>query len=303
MHGPLRAQDTNVHLPPDSLEHLLARAPFEPPDRLVGTRFADDRTSRAELVYEDGSVILAKWAPAPGGGEAFNNNPRYEVAAYQLQKLFLEPDEYVVPPTVVRSVSLSWYRERRRDVTATFGVAESVLCVHQYFLYRVTAENVFDAERFDADPAYARHWANANLLTFLIWHSDSNEGNLLVSTDPRNPRVFAVDNGLAFRSPPSDRGTRWRVLQVRRFPAETVERLRALTRRDLVRELGVLAQFEVVDGELVRTEPAEKWRPRRGVRVRDDGVQLGLTEAEIDDVRGRIEGFLRSVDEGRMETF
>ena len=293
----------NLPLPVDSLEHLLNHAPFELPDTLIGTRFAEDRTQRPLLIFENGPALVAKWARAPEGGEEFNNSPRYEVAAYEIQKLFLDEPEYVVPPTVMRMVPVSWYRTLDDDVDPTFDVGESVLVTLQVFLGRVSDENVFDEDRFEADSVYARYWGNANLLTYLIRHNDSNQGNLLISTIPSSPRVFAVDNGLSFRSPESNRGTRWRVLQVQRFPAHTVERLRELTEEDLHRHLGVLAQWELMEGELVPVEPGENWRDSRGIRERDDGVQIGLTENEIEDVWERIEDFLYTVDRGRMELF
>jgi len=208
----------------------------------------------------------------------------------------------VVPPTVMRMVPLSWYRELDEDVEATFRAGESVLVTLQYMLYQTTDENVFDEARLEADSVYARRWANANLLTHLIWHSDSNYGNLRISRTS-NARVFAVDNGLAFHSPESNRGTRWRVLRVDRFPAPAVERLRALTREELDGALGVLAQFERRNEELVPVEPGENWSPTRGIRQRDDGVQLGLTDDEIYGVWERVQSFLRAVDEGDMETF
>lgn len=300
--GSVRAQDSNVLLPADSLEYLLEHASMELPDTLVGTRFEGDRTSRVIFGYEDGTTLLVKWAPAPEGGEEFNNYPRYELAAYEIQKLFLDEPDYVVPPTVVRMFPLSWYRTLDEDVEPTFDVGESVLVTLQYFLFQTTDEGVFDEARLASDTTYARTWANANLLTHLIWHSDSNAGNLRISTSS-NARVFAVDNGLAFRAPDSNRGTRWRVLQVDRFPAAAVDRLRALTREELDRTLGVLAEFRLADGELVPVTPGENWRPRRGIRERDYGVQIGLTQYEIDDVWDRIRGFLRAVDRGSMETF
>ncbi|HSR41185.1 MAG TPA: hypothetical protein VLL48_03415, partial [Longimicrobiales bacterium] len=185
----------------------------------------------------------------------------------------------------------------------TFEGAESVLVVLQYFLSNVTDEDVFDPARFEADPAYARAWANANLLTYLIRHNDSNEGNLLVSTDPSEPRVFAVDNGLSFDSPWSNQGTRWRVLQVTRFPASSVSRLREVTREELRRRLGVLAQWEVRDGLLVPVEPTANLDPERGIRRGGGLVQLGLTAGEIDGLWRRLRDFLRTVDQGRMTLF
>ena len=296
-------QDGNILLPVDSIEYLLSEAPFELPEVLVGTRFAEDRTQQVDLWFEDGTGILTKWAQAPRGGEEFNNSPRYEIAAYEIQKLFLDGTEYVVPPTVPRAVPLDWYRTLDDRVDPTFRDAASVLVVLQYFAYQVTDEGVFDLDRFALDPAYARHWANANLFTHLIWHSDSNAGNLLISTRASNPRVFSVDNGVSFHSEGSDRGTRWRTLQVDRFPASTVERLRNVTEEGLHEVLGVLAQWEIVDGELVRVEPSENLRERRGVRQEDGVIQIGLTDAEIDDVWDRIEAFLGRVNRGRFSTF
>lgn len=298
------AQDGNILFPIDSLEYLLAEAPFEDPDTLMGTRFEGDRTQRVSLWFDEGATgVPVKWAPAPRGGERFNNVPRYEIAAYELQKLFLSGPEYVVPPTVPRMFSLDWYRTLDEEADPTFGNARSVLVVLQWFLFSVTDENVFDEERFGSDLAYTRHWANLNLLTYLIAHKDSNRGNLLISTDPENPRVFAVDNGVAFGSEESDRGTRWGDLQVDRFPRETVERLRTLTRADLQGALGVLAQWEVQGDELVRVEPGENWWPERGVRERDEGVQIGLTEGEILSVWRRVEFFLDRLERGHVEVF
>lgn len=301
--GVARAQDMNILFPTDSVEYLLMSAPFEFPDTLVDTRMEGDRTQRVPLWFDDATAILVKWAAAPRRGERFNNNPRYEIAAYELQKLFLDEPEYVVPPTVTRMVPLEWYRTVADDVDPTFDDAQSVLVVLQYFLYNVTGEDVFDRDRFDADTVYARHWANANLLTHLIEHKDSNVDNLLISTNADNPRVFAVDNGVAFRSRESNRGTRWRRLLVDRFPRATVERLRALTEEDLQEALGVMAQFELQGEQYVRVEPTENLRPGRGVREQDGVVQLGLDNREIRDVWRRIENFLNDVDRGRVEVF
>ena len=88
-----------------------------------------------------------------------------------------------------------------------------------------------------------------------------------------------------------------------RFPASTVERLRNVTEEGLHEVLGVLAQWEIVDGELVRVEPSENLRERRGVRQEDGVIQIGLTDAEIDDVWDRIEAFLSRVNRGRFSTF
>lgn len=298
--GHLPAQDSNIHLPAERADSLLTHAAFEIPDTM---RQLGHRSRLAILRFAGGGELPVKWAAAPRSGETFNNVPRYELAAYRLQRLFLDGPEYVVPPTAVRAVPLSRYPPAAGEERATFDRAESVLVLLQYFLSNVTADDVFDARRFGADPAYARNWANVNLLTHLIAHNDSNTGNLLLSRSPANPRVFAVDNGISFRSEaPSGEG-RWRLLQVSRFPASTVERLRSLTEEGLHQTLGVLAQFEVRRDRLVRVEPTENLDPGRGIRWEGDVLQLGLSDVEIADVWRRLREFLVRVDRGRVELF
>ena len=295
------AQDLNIPIPTDSLEYLLKAAPFEM-DELQGTRGQGDRTSRTVLTFDSLTSFMVKWAPAPRGGEEFNNVPRYEVAAYELQKLFLDEPEVVVPTTVMRAFPLDWYREHDRRGEATMRRTRSVIVVIQAFLQFVSNDDVWDEDRFDADTTYARYWGNLNLLTYLIRHNDSNGGNLMISTlGP--PRVFSVDNGVAFNSIDSDRGTRWRNLLVDRFPATTVARLRTITEDQLHQRLGVLAQWRIEDEQLVPMPPTENIDPRDGVRQRDGIVQFGLDRDEIDDVWFRLEVFLSGVDSGRYHTF
>jgi hypothetical protein len=160
---------------------------------------------------------------------------------------------------------------------------------------------VFDEERLARDAAYARRWANANQLTSLTRHSDSNQGNLLNSTETGDPRVYSVDNRVAFQSEASDRGTRWRDLQLDRLPATALTRLRSVTEDELDVKLGVLIQFEIRAGELVRTAPSANVDRDEGVRRRGDVIQLGLTRTEIEALGHRIEKLLEDVDRGRIQ--
>jgi hypothetical protein len=300
--GVAAAQDTNIIYPVPLIEQRLREQPFELQDR-QGSRFEGDRTQRVTLMFPDSTLLMVKWARAARGGERFNNVPRYELAAYELQKLFLDEASYVVPPTVARMVPLHWYRTVDARVVPTFDGANSVLVVLQYWLWEVTPEGFFDLERFAADSLYARHLANMNILTYLIRHNDSNQGNFLISKDARNPRLFSVDNGVAFRSAESSRGFEWRELRVDRLPRATVERLRGITRAELERALGVIAQFEVRDGELVPVPPTENLSGGRGIRRRGEQLQIGLTTREIRDVEGRLRRLVRLVDAGRIQTF
>jgi hypothetical protein len=187
---------------------------------------------------------------------------------------------------------------------ATFSGTSSVLVVLQYWLWNVTADDVWSKDRFKSDTLYARHFANLNLFTYLIRHSDSNKGNVLISSVTVHPRVFAVDNGVAFnRREVSDRGTKWRGLRVDRLPQKTVDRLRALTREELDRRLAVIVQFRRAGEVLVPMTPTEPLDRGKGVRHDDEVVQLGLTKHEIGHIWDRIRKVLEKVDEQKIALF
>ena len=301
--APAAAQDGNILERAAVIEAMLAGESFDILDQR-GSRFEGDRTNRAALSFADGTMMVAKWATAAPGGEAFNNQPRYEAAAYEIQKLFLDEPDFVVPPTVLRAVPVDWYRRLDPDANPTFRETSSVLVTLQYWLFNVSGDSVWNEDRFASDTVYARHFADLNILTYLIRHNDANQGNLLISRAPENPRVFAVDNGLAFSSVTSDRGATWRAMRVKRLPAGTVARLRAVTEDDLRSALGVLAQFQVgPDGSLTRVPPTENLSRNRGIRHGDGVIQLGLTEREIRDTWRRLANLLEDVDKGRYTLF
>jgi len=302
--APAVAQNPNYLRPVPEVEQRLDSLPF-----LVmgvrGIRSPTDTTKRVEMAYPDSVVLFAKLKPAPPGGDQdFNNRPRYELAAYSLQKLFLEPDDYVVPPTALRALPLSQVQRWDERAIPTFDATRSVLVALQYWLNNVTSKNFFDGDRFKTDTVYARHLADMNILTYLIRHSDSNAGNFLVSRDSAAPHVYSVDNGVAFRSTMSDRGIAWQDLRVDRLPRGTVERLRAITPERLDQALGVLAQFGIgADRELIPFPPGAVLNDKQGVRRLGNIVQFGLTRSEIDDVRSRLAILLKRVDNGEIALF
>jgi len=296
--------------PVAEIEQLMGRAEFQVGE-FRGTRWPGDRTFVATLQFEDAASMQVKWAPAPADGGEFNNRPRLEIAAYRAQKLFLDEDEYTVPPTLCRFIPMEEHPPtppEARPVEPLFDEWDAVLVVLQYWLRWVNqeedAERILDKDRFEEDPVYATHLANFNLLTYLIRHRDSNRGNFLTSMDPDNPRVFSVDNGVAFSREESQRGTYWERIRVDAFPKESIDRLRALTPEYVQRELEVIEQFEVDEtGRLVATEPTANLDPGKGVRRGDSIVQLGLTEREIQELYERIEKLLEDVDKGKYEVF
>ena len=299
----LLSQDANIALPAARVEALLRDSAFKPVAS-QGSRFKGDRTEHVLLAFNDSTAIEVKWAVAPTGGQAFNNQPRYEAAAYELQKLFLDERDYVVPPTALRMVPQSVFAASGGlKGEPTFDDSPAVLVALQYWTMGVTPEGVFDQKRADRDSVYARHLGDLNILTYLIRHRDANKGNMLLSADSANPRLFAVDNGVAFASPPSNRGTDWESMRVKRVSAATAARLRAITEEKLVAALGVVAQFERRGDDWVATPAGPNLDPGKGVRRKGSTLQLGLTSFEIEGVRDRLKELVKDLDRGRIKTF
>lgn len=301
--GGASAQAKNIMGAPSEIERRMTTDSLEIL-QAPGSRFATDRTQRALVRFPDSTVTQIKFGAALPGADAFNNEPRYEVAAYVVQKLFLAPDDYVVPPTVVRCFRRDWYRKHIDGrAKRTFSHGDCVLAVLQYWLWNVHVAEPLDEALFQADTVYARHLADFNAFTDLVNHEDSNLGNYLVSDLPKSPRIFSVDNGVAFRSQPGNRGEKWRRYRLDRIGKRTAERLRSLTRARLDSALLVLAQWQEVGGLLVRMKPGPCLDDGEGVREEDGIVQLGLTRREIDGIESRLQDLLGDIDEGKIRVF
>ena len=298
------AEDSNVVRPVADLEQRLASMPFEILKAEKARGIKEDVALKSDVKFKDGVELRIKIRPANMGGSEFNNEPRYEQAAYELQKLYLDENDRVVPPTALRAITRADLKPHAPAVPATFRGSNDVLVVVQYWLKSVSGPNdVWDQARFGRDPAYAKHVANLNVLTFLIGHGDSNAGNIMLSTDAKNPRVFSVDNGVAFRSLKSDRGQLWRQMRVPSVPKQTVERLRAMDRAKLDQALASVGTWTVNDAHLVRVDGEPAYSGAKGVRMRDGKIQLGLTPREILDIENRRKKLLEMIDKGEIGTF
>lgn len=287
------------------ISEIEARLPHESFEifRMRDLQYTGNITKRVILKFDTTDYMQVKWKRAPQGGEAFNNEPRYEVAAYEVQKLFLEADEYVVPPTVIRGLPFAHYKSIESAATPTFENPPIVFFALQYWLENVDAGKILDKERFESDSLYARHVGNLNIFCYLIRHSDANQGNFLISTIASNPRVYAVDNGVAFASRRSDRGFDWQFLRVDKLPASTVARLRKITAQDITEKLATLAQFEVQYGVPTPVAPTENLDPQKGVRRTDNIIQFGMTEKEIEGIVSRLAALLQRIDAGDISLF
>ena len=304
---PVAAQDRNITLPVADLERMLGSEPMQIVNAEISRpklQGAVDITLKADVSFSGQPPIRLKVRKAERGAEVFNNVPRYDLAAYELQKLLMDAEEYVVPPTALRMLPIAVMRPYSSALRATFPGSDDVLCVVQYWLQDVAvpADVLFPA-RFESDALYARHIGQLNVFTYLINHRDSNLGNFMISAVPEGARVFSIDHGVAFASEPSDRGELWKSMRVKRLPADTVARLRKLTEADLESRLGVLAQWKLENGHYVAVSPGANLAPRFGVR-RDEGVvQMGLSSSEIGAVWSRARKLLRMIDDGDIATY
>jgi hypothetical protein len=304
---PAAAQDRNITLPVADLERMLGSEPMQIVNAEISRpklQGAVDITLKADVSFSGQPPIRLKVRKAERGAEVFNNVPRYDLAAYELQKLLMDAEEYVVPPTALRMLPIAEMRPYTSALRATFPGSDDVLCVVQYWLQDVAvpADVLFPA-RFESDALYARHIGQLNVFTYLINHRDSNLGNFMISAVPEGARVFSIDHGVAFASEPSDRGELWKSMRVKRLPADTVARLRKLTEADLESRLGVLAQWKLENGHYVAVSPGANLAPRFGVR-RDEGVvQMGLSNSEIGAVWSRARKLLRMIDDGDIATY
>jgi hypothetical protein len=294
------AQDANIRQPVADLEQLLAAEPLVIAQAEISRPKAKgDITLRAIVSFGEAAPLLVKLRKAEPGADTFNNVPRYDLAAYELQRLFLDPHEYVVPPTALRMVPLADFAKYSPGVPRTFSAADQVLAVVQYWLNDIkVVADVYNAERFAADPVYARHIGQLNVLTYLIRHRDSNLGNFLLGTAEVGARVFSIDHGVAFASAESDRGDVWQDLRVNRLPADTVERLRQVTPQLLADRLGVLAQWQLDGRSYAPVASGTNLSEHRGVRRSGNSLQMGLTKSEIREVHRRLTMLLKRVDRG-----
>jgi hypothetical protein len=296
------AQDANITQPVADLERLLAAEPLVITHAEISRPKAKgDITLKADVSFGGAPPLRVKLRKAEPGADAFNNVPRYDLAAYELQKLFLDPAEYVVPPTALRMIPRADFAKYQADVARTFSSAEQVLAVVQYWLSDITVvADVLDPVRFESDALYARHIGQLNVLTYLIEHRDSNVGNFLIGKSPTGARVFSIDHGVAFASIDSDRGEAWKQIRVNRLPADTVARLRALTLPQLEQRLGVLAQWRLDGDRFVPVAPGPNLSPGRGVRREGKDLQMGLTRSEISAVNRLLGRLLQRIDTGEI---
>ena len=223
--------DGNVPLPPAMLEELRKDAVV-----LRSVKDAGSGVTGAKkivmFVPAFGQEITIKWKTVPGGGDGWNNSPRRELVAYEIQKWFLDPDDYVVPPTLARCVPFYVYELIEEVPESRAGDFNCVLGIAAIWLSNVTVpDKLYDPKRFATDANYARSMADMNLLTYLIKHRDGRNGNFLTSENDSDRRVFSIDNGISFEAFPFNPlpwVTNWHKIRVSALRKQSIDRLRAI---------------------------------------------------------------------------
>lgn len=290
-------------MPPAELEKRMRSTDFEMLE-FERTKSGVAGAMKMKVRYSGGTTLDSKWKTAPEGGDGWNNTPRREVASYRIQQWFLDPGDFVVPPTVALCIPFERFPDDF-DGEPSFAGTDCAFGAQSAWLEDVTVPDpLLDVDRFYRDGVYARHLAHYNLLTYLTENRDTRAGNYLASEDESNRRVYSVDNGLTF-------GTwlfnyfrwHWDEIRVPALPSEAIERLRDVEESDLD-ALSVVAEFwRDEDGMLREVSASPVFDPDRGVRSRGDRIQLGLTDREIDTVRRRLRELLTAVDRGQILVF
>lgn len=294
----------NLPMPPQKLVERLSYEDFTIA-QVKGAGGGVMGAQKLDLQFEkEPRRMSAKWKATGAAGDGWNNSPRREIGAYVIQSYFLDPQDYLVPPTAVRCIPLDVYAPVEKDAAPTFHNTRCVFGELSAWLSDVVEpEHAFDRDRFVHDPAYSLRFAQLNLLHYLVDHRDSRANNFLMSKDPNDPRIYSIDNGIAFGGVLYNFFT-WHFNEIRvPMPKDAIARLRKVTRADLDR-LGVLGQMENDgNGVLRNVALGPNLGPDQGVRLTPWGGQFGLTREEIDAVEKRLRTLLARIDAGEIKVF
>lgn len=270
---------------------------------LSATGLTAPRKIRIETA--EGLSFNAKFKPVPGDLDTFNNSPRREIAAYRLQHHFLEPDQFVVPPTVLRCLPIADNAAVIEDLEA-FDESDCALGVVAFWVEDISSDDVVDETDWVADPAYRDALGRLNTFTILIGHQDDIGENFYRTLDDDRPRLLSIDNGLSMgamgANPIQLFSSSWSSAKVPSVPSDVVARLESLDAKALD-DLMAVAQVERVGRSWARVEPGPPMTPvTEGVRRTDDVIQLGLTADEVTDIHKRLAHLLGEVRKRDLET-
>jgi hypothetical protein len=303
------------------VEGWLARADLEilgaapTPSGIQGARVLTLRVPGPAV-----AVFRAKWRAH--STTTSRNSPRRELASYAVQKLFLEPHEYTVPPAAPHCFPLQAYRAQvDAKADSTYRGTDCVYGILSYWVEDLMSlsdarsagwfdgadKHAFDRKLFDENRTYKDSIAAVNLFTYLIAHADSHARNFAITREPSSPFVYSVDNSLslgASRNKKLGPEHDWSRLRVPALPRTLIDRLRGPNVEAGLESLRVVAELTPRDRLLVVTARRGDPAPNRtGMDWDGNHLRVGLTEAEIGGVRARIKGLLGRVDRGELRLY
>jgi hypothetical protein len=240
------------------------------------------------------------------------------VVAHAVQKLFLDPDEWVFPPTVGHCFPLEAYRRAIDPLgEPTYPPSTCVAGILSYWLEG--SEGLEDAADDDwiptvrlqdvpggPDPGLRDSIADMNLAAYLISHGDSHSQQFVVTREADVSRVYLVDNSIAFglyRNQKLPEDQTWANVLVPAMRKKSIDRLRKVGHDDLA-QLAAVEQYAIVDGQLVSRPPG---RPGKHLdsafRWVGSELQMGLTGPEIALMEPRLRDLLAAVDRGKVRLY
>jgi hypothetical protein len=251
--------------------------------------------------------VSFKWKVSPNDFDNFNNSIAREIATYNIQKLFLDPENYVVPATIAFCIEKAGHaRIIDPDIKPQIKGSNCVFGNASVWLKDVHIPDVlYNESRFLSEPNYAHYLSNFNILTYLVEHRDARSANVLVSNDEKRRQVFMIDNSSNFGTIPYNYFAKnWNIIRVAALRKASIDRLRKVKRADLD-YLGVVGQLEkdYGDGIYYNKPLGTNLDPEQPVRIRAAMIQFGLTKAQIDDVWERLQELLEEVDSGKIPLF
>jgi len=253
--------------------------------------------------------IKFKWKAAlseKDGMENYDNSISRNLATYQIQKLFLEPEDYVIPTSMVYCIPAQNYSQiLELEATPQIEGSGCIFGNASVWMQDVKVpEVVFVEQHFLTNSNYAYFLSNLNILAYLVEHRDGRSGNILASKDNDRPQLFIIDNDTTFGTNPYNPfANNWNIIRVPALRKETIDRLRSIKRRDL-EFLGVVAQLDKGSDKVFRNvKPEKNMNPRKSVRISESTVQFGLSKGQIDDVWKRVKVLLKRIDSGEIPVF
>jgi hypothetical protein len=304
MAGQAAAAPRNWPLPPTDLQNRFWDQDFKIVE-VKGAGAGVTGASRLKIQYPDGQIVKVKWKAVPSSKlDGWNNSPRKELGTYVMQRFVVDPDDYMIPTVAPHCLTMEEHKAIEPGAKPSLKGTSCVLGTISIWMEDLTDPwPFFEKELFNKDPKYARFLSDMNVVLYLVEHRDGRRGNLLRSTDLSDPRVYAVDNGIAFDTIPWNMLVpNWNEIRVPWIAKETVERLRKIDDDELEKALGVLAEMETdASGTLHLTNMTNNLDPLKGVRLHKNRIQFGLTVDEIEDVEERLEELLADIDSGKIK--